>query len=54
MSDYLKKGTLQICPYSGNTAIVTSSNEEADKSKCPNASECVIEHCPLEKELNRF
>lgn len=54
MEKYLEKGTLQVCPYSGELAIVSSSGAKVDKSQCVHSNECTIQLCPLEQELKRY
>ena len=54
MDEYLVKGTLQTCPYSGELAIVVSWSNKTDKSQCSHSNECTIEQCPLEQELKHF
>ena len=54
MKKYIAKGTLQVCPYSGEPAIVISNSISVDKSQCEFSEECVVEHCPLEQELDNY
>lgn len=53
-SPYIAKATLQVCPYSGDAAIVKSFDSVANKSQCEYSAECSIEHCPLEEELKHY
>ncbi len=45
---YQAKGTLQICPYSGEQTIILSFGSDTDKSQCTYHKECIIDPCPLE------
>ena len=54
MEKYQEKGTLQICPYSSELAIVSSSGSKVDKTKCEHFRECTIQYCPLEQELKHY
>lgn len=46
---YISGGTLQLCPFTGEPAIVTFSDDgkSFDRSQCPHNSECSDESCPL-------
>lgn len=47
---YIKSGTMQVCPYSDDIAIVTCDNGNVDTHQCLHHGECTIEHCPLAEE----
>ena len=48
---YIGKGTLAICPYSGDPSIISSFNDYIDKSKCAYHEECSVDPCPLAESL---
>lgn len=52
--EYVYKGTLHTCPYTGEPAIVEMSGSDVDKSQCSHSKECTITPCPLEQRLKQY